>query len=397
MRRKVSLALAACLTIAACEVSLEDMSKWKDLKDGERRIAAIVPDETRSHEIRVAAALLLVDIDQPFVLADALKQTEAASRTKIVAALAPSLIEMLGGKQEDQPKAKDALYLIGGYLDGEARTGAARAVIDWAVEDFPGRFALGQTTLAQVLPALGTASVPGLLKQLATGEAIPEVVKILAQFEAAAVHEQGAEALVTLIRTQGKKAPKEAWTHLTKLITPALTPFLLEKIADPSVDVNLKDRYFDHLVKCGGPEAAPGLAKLLADHDLRWVAAQDILQLEGLAGVKRVFASLPANDAYEASELYDEVHFFCMRRLPKIEGDAAAIQAALIAELKPKRPLPAALAAHCLELRGNKAALPALKKLAKVNKALTGWKDGKKAKLGAVAKAAMAAISARGD
>lgn len=395
--RLVAVLATGALVVGACEVSVEDMRQWKDLADGERRIAGIIPDETRSQEIRVGAALLLVEIEQPFVLADALKQTKAESRAAIVSALTPRLLEMLGGKPEDQPRAKDALYLIGGYLVGADRAHAARAVIDWAVEDFSGRFALGQSTLGQVLPELGTASVPGLLKQLATGEAIPEVVAILASFESAAVHEQAADVLTTLIRTQGKQAPLEAWRNVTKLTTPALTPFLLEKIADPSVDVNLKDLYFDHVVKCGGPAASPGLAKLVASHDLRWVAAQDIVELEGLAGLRRVLASLPDSDTYEASELFDEVQFFCKRRLQKIEADPAEVRKALVDSLDPKRVLTSALAAHCLELRGTKEDVAALKKLAKAGEAVTGWKDGEKAKLASIAKAAIDAIAARGD
>ena len=140
----VTLVVAGTL---GCDVSVEDMRKWKDLKDGERRIAALVADPGRSMEQRIMAALVLVEIDQTFVLADALKQSEPTDQAAIVSGLLPKLLEMLKGKPEDQAKAKDAIYMIGGYLDGEARTRSARAVAEWALEDFAGRFA-GEELLA---------------------------------------------------------------------------------------------------------------------------------------------------------------------------------------------------------------------------------------------------------
>jgi len=386
--------LVTLIVGGACDVSVEDMRKWKDLKDGERRIAAFVSDSGRSMPQRVTAAMVLVEIDQSFILADALKQSEAKDRQQIVSGMLPKLLEMLKGKPKDQPRAKDALYLVGGYLDVEDRTKAARAVATWATEDFAGRFASGQTTLAQVLPELGTASVPGLLRQLETGEAIPEVVTILSAFESQPVHDQAVATLVDLIRKEGSQAPKEAWNSLTKFTTPELTPFLLEKIADKSLELGLRDRFLAHVQKCGGPQTVPGLAKLLEVHDVRWVAAQDLADYADVDGLEKVLASLPATDAYEETELYDEVHFFCSRRLPLLKAGKARVEKVLIAALSPKRVLSSVVAAHCLELYGTKEAAGPLKALLKAKQPVTGWKDGE-TKLSAVAKAAVEAIDKR--
>ena len=128
VRRTWLAGLVTLIVGGACDVSVEDMRKWKDLKDGERRIAAFVSDSGRSMPQRVTAAMVLVEIDQSFILADALKQSEAKDRQQIVSGMLPKLLEMLKGKPKDQPRAKDALYLVGGYLDVEDRTKAARAV-----------------------------------------------------------------------------------------------------------------------------------------------------------------------------------------------------------------------------------------------------------------------------
>lgn len=394
-----ALAVVACALgpLSGCEPTLEDVRVWQTLQDGPRKIAALVPDVEKSLELRVGAAMLLVDIEEVFPLADALKATPEADRTTIVKAMLPSLLSMMQGKDVAAgAKAKDTLFYIGGYLPAEEREKAGKAIIKWATDDFSGRFAAGRTTLAQVLPEMGTGSVPALVKLLAEGEAIPEVVKILASFESQTVHDEAATALIGLIRRLGEKAPPEAWSHIDRFTSQQLTPFLLEQLTKADTPAERKDRYFDHVATCGGPAAAPGLAALVPDHDMRWIAAQALLSLDDVGGLKRMLAALPASDAaYKAPDLYDEVRFFCTKTVSKLQGSKAAVQAALIAALNPARPLPTVTAAYCLSGHGASEAIPGLRPLAKSKQGLPGWKGA--ATLGDVVAEAITAIEKRGD
>ena len=392
-----ALLIAALGLLASCEPKLDDVRTWENLQEGPRKIAALIPDVDKSLQLRVGAAMVLIDIEEVFPLADALKATPQGDRQIIVQALLPDLLAMLAGKDAAAgAKAKDTLYYVGGYLPAGEREKAGRAVIEWATSDFSGRFAAGRTTLAQVLPEMGTGSVPALVRLLAEGEAIPEVAKILSSFESQAVHDEASTALVGLISRLGDKAPPEAWSHVDRFVSPKLTPFLLEQLADPRTPAERKDRYFDHVASCGGPAAAPGLAKLVADHDMRWIATQALLSLDDVGGLKRALAALPDEDkAYESPDLYDEVRFLCTKTVAKLKGSKAAVQAALIAALNPKRPLATVTAAYCLLGHGASEALPALKPLAKSKRALHGWKG--KAALGNVVTEAIAAIVKRGE
>ena len=388
--------VAGALALGGCEVTIEDLREWRSVKDGERRIAAVIVDGERPTELRVRAALYLAEINAIYPLADALKQTAPGDRHAIVKQLVPLLVKMLRSEPtSQQPRAKDALYHVAGYLEGEQRDKAGRAIIDWATSDFSGRFALGRATLAQVLPDMGTAAVPGLIKLLRSGEAIPEVTDILSRFDTPQVHKESAEALIALIETLSPKAPEEAWTHLGRFKTPALVPFLLDKLTDSAVPAELKDEWFPLIVKCGGPEAGPGLARLLADHELRWIAAQNLVALEDVVGLKRLLEALPATDTYDEEELYDEVQFFCSKRIPELKATPAKIEEALITGLAPARVLATALAIHCLSLHGGPDTAELLKKLARDSHTVPGWRpDGER--VGNLAKTAVEAIKQRG-
>lgn len=395
-RPAAALALGALLA-CGCEPKPETVRAWAETADGPRKIAALIPDGTRSVPLRVLAATTLVNLGEVFALADAMRATAEADRRAILVALLPGLLGALAGDDVAAGgRAKDALFYVGGHLPDAERQKAGAAVIEWAGADFSGRFAEGRATLAQVLPEMGTATVPRLIALLRDGEAIPEIAKVLSSYESQAVHDQAAAALVEVIERHGEKTPPEAWDALNLFRSAALTPLLLKQLNDKRVPAERKDAWFEHLPKCGGPEAGPGLGRLLKDHEMRWIAAQALLDLEGVEGIRRVLAELPATDAaYEPGGLYDPVRFFCKQRVEALKVSRATIQATLLPGLDPARPLAAATAMACLEEHGATEAVAALKPLAKSRTALPGWKG--RATLGDLAAQAIAAIRARGE
>lgn len=390
-------ALVLCLLILGCELTPSDVYSWKDIKDGDRKLAAVVLDPSRDMKLRITAARTMGEMGAVLQLADALQQSEERDQQAIVEGLLPHILLMFQSSSETaQVDAKDLLYYVGGYLAGESRDRAAQAIVDWAFADFEGRFRKGKTTLAQVLPSLGTAAVPQLFGMLKKGQAIPEVAEILGKINIPKVTDAAAELLIEHIRQQPKQRPPEVWFALDRLTTQLAVPFLLESLANPELPDDIKDVYFDHLVRCGGPKAANGMAALLADHKLRWHAAEHLIALDGLGGLSRVLSGLPAKDKYEEQVFYDEAHFFCAHRLPEIKDSKDAIQLALLKGLSTRRPLASSLAAHCLELHGTKQFAGELRRHQNLAVPVPGWKTGT-AKLGDIVRKAVQAMEKRSE
>ena len=393
----ILLAIVSGALLPACELTPKDIREWQSFKDGDRRIAAVVVDPSRTLMIRATALEVLAQSGSVVVLADALQKAPKEDRSKLTKAILPGLLTMMDGSEQEQVHAKDALFYIGGYLQGDDRETAAKAILGWAMVDFSGRYARGRTTLDQVLPALGEGSVEALLALLASGEAIPEVTDILVRMESNRARDEGAKTLMNLLKKGGAEAPKESWYALERFVTPLLVPFVVSKLADPEFPDELKDIYFDHVVKCGGVAAVAGLAGLMADHKLRWIAAEHLLELDDVAGLQRALTSLPASDSeYESEDLFLEINFFCKNAVPRLKADKARVEEALVAGLSSPSALSAATTAHCLGLHGRAGSLEALKATPDQGRVVPAWKDERAVKLGDIVTTAAEAIESRG-
>lgn len=390
--------LVTLLTLAAtgCGPEPADMQAWLRMERGPLRVAAFVSDATRPLPLRVAAARTLAEHGHAIELGSALERCTVAQRGHIVAGIAGALERMLGGPLEAQVRAKEAIYYVGGYAPEPVRSRLAQGVIRWAFEDLPRRVRMGNSSLLQVLPALGTAVALPALRALHRPGPKADLVRIITALKQPAVEGAAARILAARALAQRPKLDLDLAQALVLLRRPELTPALVELVDDPRIPTKLRDPLLDHIVATAGPAAGAGLVRLLRNEPVRWIAAQHLLTLEGLDGLGRLLRELPADAAYAQAneELFVSVDFFCEQNVPSIKADRTRLELVLLDALR-QAPWPGKLVAmHCLGKWGSAAALPELGRASYFTRRLGGWSP-EGSSLGQVARDAATAIRGR--
>ncbi|MBN1607324.1 MAG: hypothetical protein JW940_11870 [Polyangiaceae bacterium] len=203
---------AATVCLPGCRATNADVERWAETLNGPRKLVAVVTHGKYAPELRVAAAMALVQMkprggqhvglqgegeqtDQPGLLR-ALSGMHPASRAKIVSGMVPYLVRGMtqpapapGGSDPSIPY-KDAAYALLTHDDGllvasDANRQALRtALAEWAMSDFVPR--LGNPTQAygmeQVLRELGPLGVRRLPEKIEPGEGkIGDIASLVAE------------------------------------------------------------------------------------------------------------------------------------------------------------------------------------------------------------------------
>ncbi len=385
------LCLLPLLGSGGCGPDRSDLQSWLARKDGSRSLAHMVADAQRGLELRTLGAELLARAGATLELADALAKSEPEDRRSLASALAPTLEAMLGGSQEEQIRAKEAIYYVGGYAAPADAQRLATALLAWALADLPGRARLGDSPLQEVLPALGTQAALPLLTALRAGGPPRELTAALIALDGPEIQRATALALAERVRALRPAIPVPLASALVSVPRPELAGLLGELALDARLDADMRGAFLDQIPVCGGPDAAPALLRLLLPMDTRWVAAQHLLKLEGLEGLRRVLEALPADEPYaeDDEDLYHSVDFFCEQNVAQIGAERERIERVLLEGLA-VAPWPGKLVAlHCLGRWGSPAAAPELQRSANYTRRLPGWKPAG-ATLGQVARDALA-------
>ncbi len=389
------LACALALLLTACGPTPADLQAWLRLDEGPARVAAVIVDGTRSPTLRQAAVMSLLQEGAVKELAGALRRCPPDDRLQVTEPLWPALRDGLAGTDGAQRRAKEAILYLGGFAAPATQDELRQQLLQWAFDDFLARYRTPPTPLPQLLPQLGSQVAVPLLRQLRTGVGVQEAAETLQLLELPEVNRATALVLVEQARARGRELPLPLVNAILKLDHPELTPLLLEIARDPQARADLRAAFLDHVLDCRGPAAAPGLAQLLTDRDLRWTAARHLLTLEGLAGLQRLLRSLPEGGPYPAEndKLFEEVDLFCEQELVAFK-ESDGLEATLLEGVQ-QAPWPGKLVAlHCLGTYGSSEALPELERAASLGQRVTGWKGGE-VSLGSVAKDALTRIKQR--
>jgi len=392
----IVLVLASALQLQSCALEPDDLRRWLAQENGAGRVAALVPDRQQSHELRVAAVRLLTEQGAVLALTDALALTPPEDRAGLVDALVPTLAGMLqGGVAEQQVRAKEIIFYVGGYAGPAEQQQLIQLVLRWATEDFPGRSRLGSNHLSKVLPALGSQVAVPLLRQLRNGTALQETSATLLALRSPEVERATAIVLEEKMRQSLPQAPLPLVNSLLAINSAKLTPLLIDVAANPQVDKGVRNGFLDHVLDCKGPAAGPGLARLLADTDLRWYAAGNLLELEKLDGVRRVLLSLPEQARYreQPEELFNNVDSFC-EAVGRLQERREAVEQVLLEGLQSAAWPGKLTAMHCLGLLGSRAAAAELERASLYTRRIPGWKPADST-LGQVAQQALARVKER--
>ncbi len=372
----LTILLALATFMGGCGLTADDIQTWPERKGGLAMLAALVADQSRDLDLRAAAARLLVKNDGTLELADALARVPEDTREELVSGMTSLLIGMLHGSEADQVRAKETIFYVGGYADQDHQRQLADELVAWSVGDFAKRFRLGDTTLEQVLSELGPVAAKPLLELLHRGGPPRELVATLLAMKNPEVARATALVLVERARRARPGLPAPLMDAVLMIERQEMTPLLIELAGDSREAPADRGEYLDHVLKCRGQAAVPGLVGLLTKQDIRWAAASHLLALEGLGGLALVLESLPPDAAYADSdqELYQNVDYFCQQDVAGLKVDVAQLQDTLVKGFEAGSWPGKLTAAHCLGYYGTRDAIPVLAPFTRLTRRLPGWK-----------------------
>jgi len=294
---RLSCALAL-LWLAACGApTSSDIVQWKSAPDGAERLQKALKAPAVPTTVRAEAGAALVDLGLPDHLSSAVARLPLDDRARMIPVLVPLLEGGVGGPRAWE--VREALF----SLRQQATTDESRRSLDRVFfaaleKDLrAGRTTGGRHAVAEMLEALGPASVPTLLAVLGDATApFAPAYQVLDKVGDKAAKEKGAVGLVK--RARGGKLPDELWTALGTLggkdaiafleervakgsedeaeraasalglmkREPALLPFALRVAGDASARPALRDKMLEVVRNVGGEEARNGLVKLIASN-----------------------------------------------------------------------------------------------------------------------------------
>lgn len=240
-RKRWVSALALVASLAGCAVDLDDLQRWESTFGGPKRLSAVVLHDKYPHDLRVQAAMSLIDmkprkgrhvgIDRlvkgtlvcdPEYLKEGepclKRELDPESRARLVADLVPLIIAELkkpppppaqAGQTAPDPSFnyKDAAYLMLAYekeqviSDPALRSTLENALIDWAMADFERRLtdrsqAYGMEQLLNFIGARSVERLPTLMDKEAHD--LAKMADIVARIGSPATKEEAGKRLVAI-------------------------------------------------------------------------------------------------------------------------------------------------------------------------------------------------------
>lgn len=291
----VALGLAA----TACESATSDkIQTWKGTEKGPDKIESTLRSANVPANLRAEAAAALVDIGRPEKVDEIMAAIPAGERWEILKTLVDIYIKGMASPQLPKVRdARDGLFSVRQYAPPEEQKridGVLLASIEKDLLD--GRLSGGRHSLEKVLPAIGPASGPMLVRLLADPKApYRGLAELLVKVGDARARDQGAAALIGRI-APGKTMPIDMWMSLGMIGGPTATEFLLGKMqkgspedsvaaaralqqsrfpaalpvalhiaGDAKAANDLRDEAFGVVERIGGPEAQKGLVHIIAE------------------------------------------------------------------------------------------------------------------------------------
>lgn len=219
------LTALACLSVAGCKVTQEDIDYWTGTQKGPGKIVAVLLADKYEDELRAYAGLALVQmeprpatdtqeaVDGVSELQAAVRQLPEDTRARLVDTMTPQLIRMMRG--EDAPaaegegvprrqvRAKDAAFLLIPYASDAHRQELSDAVVDWFTVDFNGRSLEGNYSAEQVVRQLGAPAASRLVNAMSARlpqQALVKVAELIATLGDRPTKQRAATRLVEIER-----------------------------------------------------------------------------------------------------------------------------------------------------------------------------------------------------
>lgn len=352
MRRTALAILLVLVPLAACKYTAEDIEEWKGTRRGPGKIKALLLAEKYPTELRVRAAMALIEMNREDVqplreLAEAFRRIPAEQRGPILAGMVPAIEATLRapaterGPAPAQIRAKDAAFLLLDFATGMERTRLEDALLAWVCADFNTRFLMGENSADKIILAIGPRAGRALVATLTPDqlaiEKITELIKEIGDPQAKAA----ASAQLVMVATAQQATPRgireptlnamftiggqpviEFAFNLASQTPPQdpqasrqfvnvqvlamrtikghIDATVLDRLFVLATNRNLppllRDEAFERISELRNPASLPRLWPMLADEDerVRWRAGELILDAGGPAVVREFLTKLPA-------------------------------------------------------------------------------------------------------
>jgi len=403
------------LAQAACEsATSEKIQSWKGTEKGPEKIETALRSANSPAGLRAEAAAALVDIGRPEKVDEIMASIPAGERWEILKTLMDIYIKAMSSPQLPKVRdARDGLFSMRQYAPPEEQKRIDQVLLASIEKDlFDGRLSGGRHSLEKMLPAIGTASGPMLVRLLGDPKApYRGLAELLVKVGDEGSRDRGGRALIGRV-SPGKAMANDMWMSLGMIGGPTATEFLLDKMqkgtpedavaaaralqqsrfpaallvalktaGDPRASNDLRDEAFGVVEKIGGPEAQKGLVHIIAEDKNEKVRYR---AHEAALAVGKADAIVPALQAFSPKLSFkrEDVVDFLVKDISKIGASAkpqvlAALAspsalARMTAVLALEAPVSAALTGHM----GGPEDVAALLKLADDKGTLKGFPSG---------------------
>jgi hypothetical protein len=429
----------ALLLAGACEVTPQDLETWKGTQRGPGKIVAVLIADKYPIPLRTQAAIALFEMNRSDTnamqeLQGALGQIAPVERAQIVSGMVVRVREVLLASAERPTdlavRAKDAGYVIYGYTAGADQLVLQRALLDWVLADFNGRYLLGVNNTEKIVRGLGAPAAAALVAGITPAElAVEKICQLVMELGDPATKLAASAKLVETARAQAatpngiteyvflamkavggrpivdyilelasQDPPTEAQAASHHSASQLLGLAALEghvgpqdadKLCDVALngrlDLRVRDQAFDRIDNLKNPTSVARLWPLLDRDDkrLRWRAGELIMSIGGAATVPELFRKLPSGRNTEY--LPEEIGGYGDRISEMNPVPLDAVRTSLTAESWVAR----LIAVQVIGRRGGRQDMPTLQQLTADNTRITGegWDAG--ATVGKEARAAL--------
>jgi hypothetical protein len=223
--RLLQILVVLSMALGACRVDSNDVETWKSTVKGPSKIKAVALAPKYGPELRIQAAVALVEMDRQDVeglteFENTLRKLNDADREKIIAGIATRLEEAMktdgaadadnaDGLADAQVRAKDAAFILLPYTQDAHRQGLSSAIVQWLTADFNGRSLAGKFSAEQIIRTLGSSAAGQLVAALDSRipqTALIKLSHLIAQIGDDATKAQAGARLVAIEREMESKA-----------------------------------------------------------------------------------------------------------------------------------------------------------------------------------------------
>jgi len=332
-RRLVLLFSVIAFALAGCKIDDEKIALWKTTENGPKKLAGALIDPEQPLEIRVKASVALVEIKNLDLIRESFQKMEKADAQKVIFALAKELAELSRGEgggpaektlTKQQVDAKDGLFALLDFADGETKDAVEKPLIAWCVEGNyniramagynirtivkkiggPAAQALTQLLtvdqvaiepIAKLIREVGDASALALASKRMAGELANNVPKIQEMHLIAAAVIGGPEVASALLDlATDKNLSAELQRFALRAYSQAIESAyiktdkgqldrLFAMAENPEYDKYQREETYLTLAQTAGKEEIPRVAALLANEEFYWrlVGLRCLLRIDG--------------------------------------------------------------------------------------------------------------------